>query len=146
MRSHAEQARIATSKAAQWRTLADLSRGRMMTPSLHMIARSLQSFLLAIILAAPASAAAAELQVGGTYPLTFRDVDGRDLSTAAGHVTIITVITREQEENARTVSKLVPERCIGDPKYRYITLVNFQRNFRVRCTESLGRDPKSAGW
>ena len=91
-----------------------------------MIARSLQSFFLALILAASATATAAELQVGATHRLTFRDVDGQDLSTAAGHVTIITVITRENEEDARAVSKLVPERCIGDPKYRYITLVNFQ--------------------
>ena len=90
------------------------------------MARSLQSFLLAIILATPVTAAAAELQVGATHQLTFRDVDGQDLSTAAGHVTIITVITREQEEKARAVSKLVPERYVGDPKYRYITLVNFQ--------------------
>jgi hypothetical protein len=92
-----------------------------------MIARSLQSFFLAGLLAASATmAAAAELQVGAMHRLTFRDVDGEDLSTSAGHVTIITVITRENEEEARAVSKLVPERCIGDPKYRYVTLVNFQ--------------------
>ena len=97
-----------------------------MTTCLHMIARCLQSFFLALILAATATAAAAELQVGATHRLTFRDVDGQDLSTAAGHVTIITVITRENENEARAVSKFVPERYIGDPKYRYITMVNFQ--------------------
>jgi hypothetical protein len=91
-----------------------------------MITRSLQSFFLAFILAGSATEAAAELQVGAAHQLTFRDVDGQDLSTAAGHVTIITVITRENENEARVVSKLVPERCIGDPKYRYVTLVNFQ--------------------
>jgi hypothetical protein len=91
-----------------------------------MIARCLQSFFLTMILVGGATAAAAELQVGATHRLSFRDVDGQDLSTAAGHVTIITVITREKEEDARGVSKLVPERCIGDPKYRYVTLVNFQ--------------------
>jgi hypothetical protein len=91
-----------------------------------MIARSLQSFFLACLLAASATKAAAELQVAATHRLTFRDVDGQDLSTAAGHVTIITAITRENENDARAVSKLVPERCIGDPKYRYVTLVNFQ--------------------
>jgi len=91
-----------------------------------MIARRLQPFLFAFILTAGGAAGAAELQVGATHRLTFRDVDGQDLSTAAGHVTIITVITRENEENARAVSKLVPERYIGDPRYRYVTLVNFQ--------------------
>ena len=83
-------------------------------------------FLLAFILSAAGSVAAAELQTGAVHRLTFRDVDGEDLSIAAGHVTIITVITREIEEQARNVSKLVPERCVGDPKYRYITMVNFQ--------------------
>jgi hypothetical protein len=91
-----------------------------------MIARSLQLFFLAIILAPHPLATAAELQVGAAHQLTFRDVDGRSLSTADGHVTVITVITRDQEEKARAVSKGVPERCVGDPKYRYITLVNFQ--------------------
>jgi hypothetical protein len=91
-----------------------------------MITRRLQSFFVALILAASATKAAAELQVGTAHRLTFPDVDGRDLSTAAGHVTIITVITRENEEEARAVSRLVPGRCIGDPKYRYITMVNFQ--------------------
>ena len=95
-----------------------------MTTSLHMIARSLQSFFLAFIFAG--AAVAAELQIGSVHQLIFRDVDGRDLSTSAGHVTIITVITRENEANARVVARLVPEHCVGDPKYRYITLVNFQ--------------------
>ena len=104
----------------------DLSGAGMMTTCLHMFARILQSFFLAFILAAVSSLHAAELQIGTAHPLTFRDVDGHDLSTADGHVTIITVVTRENEANARAVSLQVPERCIGDPKYRYITMVNFQ--------------------
>jgi hypothetical protein len=67
------------------------------------------------------------LQPGETHRLTFRDVDGNDLSTADGHVTIIVVVTRRSEEQARQISRLVPEHCIGDPKYRYITVVNFQK-------------------
>ena len=54
-------------------------------------------------------------------------MDGNDLSTANGHVTIIAVVTRRSEDKARQISQRVPEHAIGDPKYRYVTLVNFQR-------------------
>jgi hypothetical protein len=89
--------------------------------------RCLQCFFALLLLVASASASAAALTPGQTYRLSFRDVDGRDLSTADGHVTIIAVVTRRSEEKARQISRLVPEHCIGDPRYRYITLVNFQR-------------------
>jgi hypothetical protein len=89
--------------------------------------RWLQCFFVLLILAAPRATEATLLKAGETHRLTFRDVDGNDLSTADGHVTIITVITRRSEEKARAISKLVPDRCIGDPKFRYVTLVNFQR-------------------
>ena len=91
-----------------------------------MFARILQSFFIAFILATAGTLPAAELQTGAVHQLTFHDVDGHDLSTSDGHVTIITVVTRENEANARAVALLVPERCIGEPKYRYVTLVNFQ--------------------
>lgn len=97
-----------------------------MTTCLHMFARILQSFFIAFILAAASTLEGAELQIGTAHQLALRDVDGHDLSTSDGHVTIITVVTRENEANARAVALLVPERCIGDPKYRYITMVNFQ--------------------
>lgn len=64
---------------------------------------------------------------GSSHRLTFHDVDGRTLSTSDGHVTILTVVTRADEDKARTVADLVPDRYIGDQKYRYITLVNFER-------------------
>ena len=67
------------------------------------------------------------MQPGTVYRLSFRDVDGEEHSTASGHVTIITVITRENEANANAVADLMPDYYFGDPKYRYITLVNFQR-------------------
>ncbi|MEP6956170.1 MAG: hypothetical protein ABI883_05040, partial [Chthoniobacterales bacterium] len=90
-----------------------------------MIKRSHQIIFLALFCAA-GFVAAASLQPGSVYELSFSDVDGNNLSTADGHVTIITVVTREQEEKAHAVADLVPERYIGDPKYRYVTLVNFQ--------------------
>lgn len=70
---------------------------------------------------------AVELQVGETYSLTFTDVDQRQLSTSDGHVTIITVVTREDEQKAQLVGDRFSQTHLGDPKCRLITLVNFQQ-------------------
>ena len=90
--------------------------------------RWLQCFFMVLLLAAAPAVQGAALQPGDTYRLNFRDVDGNDLSTAEGRVTIIAVVTRRSEEKARAISQRVPDHCIGDPRYRYITLVNFQRS------------------
>ena len=78
-------------------------------------------------LLAPAAAQAIELHPGKTYSLTLTDVDHQQLSTSDGHVTIITVLTRKDEEKAEAVGQRVPRIYLGDPKYRLITVVNFQR-------------------
>jgi hypothetical protein len=91
-----------------------------------MIARVLQRFSFALLFCALSLAAARELAPGDVSPITFRDVDGNDLSTADGHVTILTVVTREHETEAQAVADQVPDEYLGNPKYRYITLVNFQ--------------------
>lgn len=90
-----------------------------------MIARSLQLFSVALLLIA-AHAQASEFKAGSTAALTFEDVDGNEFSTADGHVTVITVVTRQNEDKAHAVADKVPDRCVGDAKYRYVTLVNFQ--------------------
>ncbi len=77
--------------------------------------------------AVPASRAT-ELRLGNAYPLTFTDVDRHQLSTSDGHVTIITVVTRKDEQKAQTVGDRFPRVYLGDPKYRLITVVNFQQN------------------
>ena len=68
------------------------------------------------------------MRPGNTYPLTFTDVDRRQLSTADGHVTVISVVTRRDEAKAQTVGDRVSQITFGDPKIRLITLVNFQQN------------------
>lgn len=88
--------------------------------------RFLPILLVGLIVLGARGAGAGEWKVGSTHALSFQDVDGNEISTAAGRVTIITVATRAQEENARAVADLVPDRYVGDPKYRYVTLVNFQ--------------------
>lgn len=75
----------------------------------------------------PLGAAPEQFTPGTTHRLFFRDVDGNDLSTSDGHVTILTVVTRVHEDKARIVADLVPDRYIGGAKYYYITLVNFER-------------------
>ncbi len=92
-----------------------------------MIARSVQLFFIPLLLVIAPLPTSAELPARGNHRLTFHDVDGNELSTADGHVTVITVVTRQNEEQARAVADQVPERYLGDPKYRYVTLVNFQR-------------------
>jgi hypothetical protein len=95
--------------------------------SLRVFARAFQYLFLATLLIGPA-AGANELRVGNAYPLTFTDVDRHQLSTSDGHVTIITVMTRKDEQKAEQVGERVPHIYLGDPKYRLITLVNFQRS------------------
>jgi hypothetical protein len=94
--------------------------------SLRAFVRPLQYFFLAAFLAGT-PAWANELRPGNVYSLTFTDVDRQQLSTADGHVTIVTVLTRKDEEKAEQVGERVPHVYLGDPKYRLITLVNFQR-------------------
>ena len=91
-----------------------------------MLFRAFQILSLIASLAI-ARAGAAELRPGNSYQLTFTDVDQRQLSVSDGHVTIITVATRENEQKAQAVGDSVPRSFVGNPKYRLITLVNFQQ-------------------
>lgn len=91
-----------------------------------MTARPLQIFSVMLLILAARDANGDALKPGETYSFSLRDVDGNELETADGHVTIITVVTRENEDEAHAVANLVPDRYLGDPNYRYVTLVNFQ--------------------
>ena len=75
-----------------------------------------------------ATAHALQLHEGGNYSLSFSDVDGRQHSTANGHVTVITVMTRRDETRADTVGERVTQITLGNPKFELINLVNFQQN------------------
>lgn len=95
--------------------------------SLPAILRMRQYFFVIAMLMVP-TLQAAEMRVGNNYQLTFTDVDRHQLSTSDGHVTIITVLTRKDEEKAQAVGDRVPRQYYGDPKFRLITLVNFQQS------------------
>jgi hypothetical protein len=95
--------------------------------SLRAILSARQYFFLIAMLTLP-SLQAIELRVGNSYPLTFTDVDQHQLSTSDGHVTIVSVVTRRDEAKAQSVGDRVPKIYFGDPRFRLITLVNFQQN------------------
>ena len=95
--------------------------------SLRAIFHRRQYFFL-ILLLVTAPLRAAEMRVGTNYQLTLTDVDRHHLSTSDGHVTIITVLTRKDEDKAQAVGDSVPRQYYGDPKFRLITLVNFQKS------------------
>jgi hypothetical protein len=107
-----------------------MNRTRVTTPhrvSLRAIPRVGQYFFL-IAWATIATLQAVQMRVGNDYPLSFTDVDRHQLSTADGHVTIITVVTRKDEAKAQAVGDHIPRQYYGDLKFRLITLVNFQQN------------------
>lgn len=103
-----------------------LTMPHLRSTSVHAFVGRLRYFFLAVILTV-SPARANELHPGNVYPLTFTDVDRHQLSTADGHVTIITVVTRKDEQKAQQVGDRVPHFCLGDPKFRLITVVNFQK-------------------
>jgi hypothetical protein len=101
--------------------------------------RALRGFSLRVMLCGPqylfliaalatTTARAVELRPGNNYPLGFIDVDHHQLSTTDGHVTIISVVTRRDEAKAETVGDRVSKITFADPKFRLVTLVNFQQN------------------
>ena len=73
----------------------------------------------------------AAFSIGATYPLSFVDIDGNKHSTADGHVTVVVLTTPADREKARAVGDRVPERCLGNPDYRMITVVRFARKHTV---------------
>ena len=74
------------------------------------------------------------LSNGQRYALNFVDIDGHNLSTADGHVTVLVLATTGDSEKARAVGDRAPDFCLGNPKYRMITIVHF-----VKKHTSIGR-------
>ena len=112
----------------------------IVSPSLNMVARSLQCFFAR---AHPRRRDEPRLRPscrpGETHQLTFRDVDGNDLSTRTDTSRSSPWSRGESEEKARQISQAGARHYIGDPKYRYVTLVNFQRGLAGRFRGSRAR-------
>ena len=90
--------------------------------------RHFVAFLLVVIAFSPM---AASPTVGKTYSLKLVDVDGRTLSTADGVVTVLVLTKRANLDKARQVGDRIPERCLGNPHYRMITVINFGNRTRM---------------
>ena len=71
------------------------------------------------------------LSDGQIYALNFVDVDGRTLSTADGHVTVLVLATTADAEKARAVGDRAPDYCLGNPSYRMITILHFAKKHTV---------------
>jgi hypothetical protein len=85
-------------------------------------------FAFGLLLLPFCAMAGSALVIGQTYNLKFTDVDGRALSTADGHVTVVAVTTRADLDKARLVGDRIPQYCLGDPAYRMITMIAFKKN------------------
>lgn len=92
-----------------------------------MIRRLLQCFFVAALVL-PVVGQANSLDPEQSYQFAFTDVDGNQLSLHDGHVTLVTVIVKQDHGKADTVGDRVPEKYLGDPHYRLITVVNFQKS------------------
>jgi hypothetical protein len=94
--------------------------------------RALQFFfLIGTLILLPTARLIGALSVGATYSLGFVDIGGNKHSTADGHVTVIVLTTPADREKARAVGDRVPERCLGNPDYRMITIIRFARRRTV---------------
>ena len=88
--------------------------------------RALQIFLLvSTALFLSGALLRGTLSTGTSYSISFVDIDGKKLSTADGHVTIVVLTTAADHEKARIVGDRVPDFCLGNPDYRMITVIHF---------------------
>ena len=72
--------------------------------------------------------------IGKPCPFKLVDVDGRTLSNSDGVVTLLVLASRRDADKARLVGNRVPERCLGVPASRLVTVVRFQ-SMRTRTLQ-----------
>jgi len=84
-------------------------------------------FFLTLLVWINPSLVTADPVVGKTYAFNMVDVDGRTLSTHDGHITVLVIVSRPQADKARAVGNRVPERCLGNPRSRMITVIRFDQ-------------------
>jgi hypothetical protein len=88
--------------------------------------RRVQFFFIASLLCLHHLPLLAKPSIGQIYALNFTDVDGNSLSTADGHVTVILLSKQADVDKARLVGDRIPEYCLGNPRYRLITVIGFE--------------------
>ena len=112
---------------------AESCQGATFSPiCLLVMPRALQFFFfVGTLILLPAARLHGALSIGTNYSLGFVDIDGNKHSTGYGHVTVIVLTTPADREKARTVGDRIPERCLGSPEYRMITIASTFIRHRV---------------
>jgi len=112
---------------------AESCQGATFSPiCLLVMPRALQFFFfVGTLILLPAARLHGALSIGTNYSLGFVDIDGNKHSTGYGYVTVIVLTTPADREKARTVGDRIPERCLGNPDYRMITIIRFARRHTV---------------
>ncbi len=87
--------------------------------------RRLQFFLFAAF--GFVSATLADPIVGQIYSGTIVDVDGNKFATADGHVMVLVFCSTRDTSKARTVGDRIPDYCLGNPDYRMVTILRFEK-------------------
>ena len=91
--------------------------------------RALQIFVSTAVLLFGLALLHAALPTGQRYTVSFSDVDGRALSTADGHVTVLVLATREDLTRAHAVGDRIPDYCLGNQNYRMITVLRLKKRY-----------------
>ena len=98
--------------------------------------RTMQMFPGFILMTVACSICSASPAIGKIYSVKLLDVDGRTLSTVDKVVTVLVLTTRANLDKARQIGDRIPERCLGNPNYRMITVIEFG-NIRTRVMQYL---------
>jgi hypothetical protein len=86
---------------------------------------TIRFFLIFLVLLSASIPSVAAPVIGKTYPLKLSEVDGRTLSTSDGVVTVLVLASRAELDKAREVGNRIPDRSLGNPNARMVTVVRF---------------------
>jgi len=69
----------------------------------------------------------AQPTAGENYRIDLVDVDGNTLSTADNHITTLVLTSQANIDKARAVGDRIPDSCLGNSRYRMITVLAFEK-------------------
>ena len=87
-----------------------------------------QILFAVLAVCAPSVSILAQPTIGEKYQINLVDVDGNTLSTADGRVTTVVLINQSNIDKVRGVGDRTPDFCLGNPRYRMITVLAFEKN------------------
>ena len=85
-------------------------------------------FLTVLLAVTTAASGAYAIATGEQAVAKLTEIDGRTLSIGDGVVTTLILTTRPESNKARVVGDRSPVRCLGNPKYRMVTVVQFAKS------------------